>query len=216
MHGTGPIGIGSGGFLGGGQLGYNWQFQHFLVVGIEADIQGSTASYSNNVRGSLSGVPQFPDETFGGVLAASRGTDYIGTVRGRLGWLVTPSVLVFGTGGLAYGGVKASTSISQVDQLTYSVAIAGAANYSDTRTSWTAGGGVEWLFWPNWSVKAEYLYYDLGSVSYQVTPLVARNSLQENVFNSFPQSSTRFNGNIVRAGLNYHFNWSLPALGVVQ
>jgi outer membrane immunogenic protein len=62
------------------------------------------------------------------------------------------------------------------------------------------------MFLPNWSVKVEYLYYHLGSVTYQNGPLVSSVPLFTNV----SQSTARFNGNIVRAGLNYHFNW-LPA-----
>ena len=82
----------------------------------------------------------------------------------------------------------------------------GASAFSDTRVGWTAGAGLEWMFMPNWSAKVEYLYYDLGTVnSAFFIPAV------DNVtgFQAFfaGQSRARFNGNIVRAGVNYHFNW---------
>ena len=87
-------------------------------------------------------------------------------------------VFVYGTGGFAYGGVSG-----------------GFSNSSNTRTGWTAGGGVEWLFIPNWSAKVEYLYYDLGSKNYSV------------IGGTLPAVSAKakMDGSIVRAGLNYKF-----------
>jgi outer membrane immunogenic protein len=134
--------------------------------------------------------------------------DYFGTVRGRIGVLATPTLLVYGTGGLAYGGIHSSTLIGQ--------AIAGApavpniysafGSVSNTRVGWTAGGGVEWLFLPNWSIKLEYLYYDLGSVTYGLSPLQNFNSAGTLFTSGASVSRARFTGNIARAGLNYHFN----------
>jgi outer membrane immunogenic protein len=87
-----------------------------------------------------------------------------------------------------------------------------AGAYSDTRAGWTAGGGVEWMFAPNWSAKVEYLYYDLGSATYALTPLVNANCGSAGAcYGSFAQSSVRFDGHIVRGGVNYHFNWGDPA-----
>ncbi len=88
-------------------------------------------------------------------------------------------------------------------------------NYSNTQVGWTAGGGLEWMFWPNWSAKVEYLYYDLGSVTQSFAlPVV----LQLHAAISYTDASlfagqvrARINGNVVRAGLNYHFNWGAPA-----
>jgi len=62
---------------------------------------------------------------------------------------------------------------------------------------------------PNWSLKVEYLYYDIGSVSYALSPLVDNSLVTGTALSTaFARSSTRFNGNIVRAGINYHFNWT--------
>ncbi len=205
----------NGGFIGGGQVGYNYQFGPSFVAGIEADIQGVAGSTgSATFTASLPSANGLPPTPILETADVSRRVDYLGTVRGRLGWLVTPTFLVYGTGGLGYGGVNATTSIVQVEENA-----AGAlspnpyfstGSLNNTRVGWTAGGGVEWMFLPNWSLKVEYLYYDLGSVSYALSPLTTTVT-GVGVFNTaFPQSSTRFNGNIVRAGLNYHFNW-LPA-----
>ncbi|MBM3654705.1 MAG: porin family protein, partial [Alphaproteobacteria bacterium] len=108
-----PVGNNSG-FIGGGQIGYNWQFYNSFVAGIEADIQGIAGSNStaNFASGAINPVfgPDEPILQFG---RASRSLDYIGTVRGRLGWLFMPTLLAYGTGGLAYGGVTANVSIMQ-------------------------------------------------------------------------------------------------------
>jgi outer membrane immunogenic protein len=191
-----PVGQ-SGGFIGGGQIGYNWQFSNNFVAGIEADIQG--VAHSGNSGSAATAF--FPVVT---TLSSTKTLDYLGTVRGRLGYLVTPTLLAYGTGGLAYGGVSSNTSIQQFG-LTNGFVGLGAGNFSDTRVGWTAGGGVEWMFWPNWSAKAEYLYYDLGSVTYAGSLNVGP------IGYAIPLSTARFNGHIVRAGVNYHFNWGAPA-----
>ncbi|MEF3365862.1 outer membrane beta-barrel protein [Methylocystis sp. 9N] len=200
----------SDGFIGGGQIGYNWQFYNSFVAGVEADIQGIAAS-SN--RGATSGA--FPVSGFAPITAvsfnqASASLDYLGTVRGRLGWLFTPTLLAYGTGGLAYGGVQTNTNIVQAFANQTAVpGFFGATSFSDTRVGWTAGGGLEWMFWPSWSAKVEYLYYDLGSVTQNFT-LPSVNNAGTLFFFNAGQARTRFNGNIVRAGLNYHFNWGAP------
>ena len=198
--GSGIVSTNSDGFIGGGQIGYNYQFANAFVAGIEADIQGVAGS--NNAATSVSGVAGFSS-----TLSASRSLDYLGTVRGRIGYLITPSLLVYGTGGLAYGQANLTTSVLQVA----GAATVGtsAGTFSDTRVGWTAGGGVEWLFLPKWSAKVEYLYYDLGSVTTNSTLAFP------GVVVGATQSSARFNGHVVRAGVNYHFNLFSPAAAPV-
>lgn len=187
------------GFIGGGQIGYNWQFANW-VAGVEADIQGIASNSSTSSRsGSLVPVG-FPGELIVSTATASKSIDYLGTVRGRIGTLVTPTFLAYATGGLAYGGVSASTNIVQENR-PFAPAFSSSGHFSDTRVGWTVGGGVEWMFAPNWSAKAEYLFYDLGSVTYADSPL----SFGAN-YTNVPHSTTRFDGNIVRVGVNYHFN----------
>jgi outer membrane immunogenic protein len=190
----------NGGFIGGGQIGYNWEFWGGrLVAGVEADIQG--IARGNNTTNFTTaavvvGVPVISNT------ALARSVDYIGTVRGRLGWLFTPTLLVYGTGGLAYGGVTTNTSMFQAGTNGFSGF--GATSFSDTRVGWTAGGGLEWMFMPRWSAKVEYLYYDLGNVS---TSGALTSTFFPIATYGITQQTTRFNGNIVRAGVNYHFNW---------
>ena len=122
---------------------------------------------------------------------ANEKLEWFGTVRGRLG-IAFDRVLIYGTGGLAYGHVK-------VDQ--NSVSVGGGpflfpSSASVTKTGWTAGGGIECAFAGKWSTKIEGLYYDLGWISSAGS---AANGFM--VGKNFD-----VRGGIVRAGLNYRFN----------
>ncbi len=195
----------NGGFAGGGQIGYNYQFAPSWVAGVEADIQ-AIASSTNNAQFASAANGSIPGTAIFETANVSRRIDYLGTARGRFGFLMTRTFLIYGTGGLAYGGVNASTNITETPSGAPTAFSSGSLH--GTRAGWTAGGGAEWLFLPRWSVKAEYLYYSLGSTSYGLSPLITGNAAAPVLISAFPHSSTRFNGNIVRAGLNYHFNWA--------
>ena len=159
----------NGGVVGGGQIGYNYQFSNSFVVGLETDFQGT----SLGGHGGGNGNTLFPF-----LSNAGPQLPWFGTVRPRLGFLVTPTLLVYGTGGFAYGEVNFPN-----------------LGFSNVRTGWTAGGGLEWMFIPNWSAKLEYLFVDLSSGG--TTGLFG-----------FQFGSHRHPEiNVVRAGLNYHFNW---------
>jgi outer membrane immunogenic protein len=223
---TRSIGAGIGGFIGGGQIGYNYQLVQRFVVGFEADIQGIAGASANGQSSSIvplqgSHPPAYyqPGELFGTVVKASKNINYLGTVRGRIGFLPTQNLLVYLTGGLSYGGVSSQSSILQVNNdlqfsggnqsyALYSPTW-GKASYSNSLTGWTAGGGAEWMFSQNWSAKGEYLYYDLGAVGYSMTPLTTTSGSNPGIWSLvIPKASTRFNGNIIRAGVNYHFNFA--------
>lgn len=97
----------SGGF-GGGQIGYNWQFDPKWVVGIEADVQGADIRGSSTIvgaivttRGGGAGAP-------GNFVTSSEKVDAFGTIRARFGGLITPETLIYATGGAAWGNVKYS------------------------------------------------------------------------------------------------------------
>lgn len=121
-------------------------------------------------------------------------TDVLGTVRGRLGYAVDKT-LFYATGGLAYGHVKSSFSI-----LPAVVGAPALAAGEDTwKVGWTVGGGIEHMFAPSWSVKAEYLYYDLGNSTLPYLT-VAGGPLESGTM------SYKNTGYLIRAGLNYHFN----------
>jgi len=222
---TGTQSANTGGFIGGGQIGYNYQFYNNFVAGIEADIQGVAGAHATSNRfGSVDALSSvgFPGNFATVDTTVHQALDYLGTVRGRLGWAITPTLLIYGDGGLAYGGVSSETGIfGQNIGVNLGLCCGNPSFFSNggistTRVGWTAGGGVEWMFLPNWSAKVEYLYYNLGSASYSAgfaTALAAGGVIPVGtpIYGLASQSSTHFNGNIVRAGINYHFNWGAPA-----
>jgi len=211
-----------GRFIGGAQIGYNWQFGR-AVAGFEADIDGlarrTETSSLNNTVGPFNFAGN--GEVINSTITNTRTTlNYLGTVRGRLGFLATPSFLLYATGGGAYGEGRASTSIMQTNNdcvlhpgncITPNSAPFFSSS-SSTRFGWTAGVGGEWMFAPNWSAKAEYLYYDLGSLTYNAALSTAGLSFQAGgaaVVNV--QSTAKFNGSIARVGVNYHFGGPVVA-----
>ena len=175
-------------FTGGGQLGYNWQMSQF-VLGIEADI-----NYLDRTNANRSFVA--PVGTAYYSARASSDDNYFGTVRGRIGY-AWDRFLVYGTGGLAYGGGLGKSTIS-----TYNAAGVRTATYTngndDTDIGYALGGGVEYAFTNNWSVKAEYLYVNLGSQNrtYVATTGPAGTSFVGKRDNDF---------SVARVGLNYKF-----------
>lgn len=190
---------------GGGQIGYNWQFAPMGVFGIEADLQTSRQKNSNRFTDSFSVQDHADNETF---LDGTIATDYeakiswFGTVRGRLGY-ASNGVLLYGTGGLAYGevglsGTSASTvttSGAGVGGPPFTTVTAKGFAASAVNLGWTAGAGIEGALANNWTWKAKYLHMDLGSLS--VTGTAATGA-------TFTASS-KFTDDIVRLGLNYRF-----------
>jgi outer membrane immunogenic protein len=182
------------GFIGGGQVGYNVQLGKLWVVGLEADIQGKTGTSSGSVAAgqTVVGTPVTSVQT------VSAKTDWLGTVRGRFGILLTPTWLVYFTGGLAYGDNSANSTLAQSAAGFFG---SGAGSISTTRIGGTFGAGLEWMFARNWSAKAEYLFYDLGTTNFSY---VARAGFLTPVYQTVT-NSVHFEGNIARVGVNYHF-----------
>jgi outer membrane immunogenic protein len=193
------------GFIGGGEFGYNHQLGQF-VLGVEADVSGADIKGSASAAQSV-GVVGFPN-TVNVAAAASEKLDFFATLRARLGFLVTPSLLAYGTGGFAFGHVSATTAFAEAvggpGPCGCGPAVAVATSSSATLPGWTAGGGLEWMFAPQWSLKGEYLYYDLGTMSYAQT-ITQTDSLGRNFFGAGVSSNVHVKGNIARAGVNFHF-----------
>jgi outer membrane immunogenic protein len=201
----------AGGFTGGFEAGYNYQFESNVVVGFETDIENLSGRGSGSVTQV---VTRGLGSSYTSTVAVSDHLNYLGTVRGRVGFLPTssflptPSLLAYLTGGLAYGGASSSAAITGGETPnTGSSNIAGAGTYSGTRIGFTFGGGFEWMLNRNWTVKAEYLHYDLGSATYSngtmtafLTPLPGPVA-----FRDMSTSSAAFSGDLVRAGVNYKF-----------
>jgi opacity protein-like surface antigen len=175
------LGVGQSGWLGGLQAGYNWQSGH-LVAGVEADI--SAAGIGGRASGSYAFRPVFlvgDFDNYTGTVTVTQDIDYLGTLRGRLGY-ASHNWLFYTTGGLAWAHVKARLDSSHV-RLTNNFpipglpgALDGHASASGYNLGYAVGGGGEWAFAPHWSFKAEYLYLNLGrqlSLSIPATSLAA-------------------------------------------
>jgi outer membrane immunogenic protein len=150
------------GFIGGGQAGFNWQAGP-AVLGLEADFQGANQTNSATI----------------GPFSTSEKITYFGTVRGRVG-IAFDRWLPYFTAGWGQGGWSTTASLAGV----------GAVNATSTHDFWTVGGGIEYAFWGNASVKLEYLYLDTGTITTAFPPLAL---------------SSRIQDNIVRGGINYRF-----------
>ncbi len=194
-------------FIGGGQAGFNWQFGAF-VAGVEADVQGLAN------RQAISATlfnPAPPPANFGaavfGTASVTRGLDYLGTVRGRFG-VAFDRAVIYATGGLAYGRTDLTYSGRIFFPVAPTVFLAGASTNNRTSIGYTLGGGVEYALWNNWSIKGEYLYYDLGRHS---TVIGGTYTNFAPATGGFSTASVRENGHVLRAGVNYRFNWGVPA-----
>jgi outer membrane immunogenic protein len=150
-----------------------------------------TTTTTTNPCAPLANCPTTTTSTTTAALTNEEKLPWVGTLRARIGILPSQKWLVYATGGLAYGEVQSSGSVT--------VGGTTASGSSDSvRAGWTAGGGVEAALWGAWSVKVEYLYVDLGHVSDTYTGTGIFTPVMTN---------SHVTDNIVRAGLNYHFNW---------
>ncbi|BAT60480.1 hypothetical protein GJW-30_1_03024 [Variibacter gotjawalensis] len=186
----GTVGMNPNGFTGGVQMGYNMQAGNW-VYGIEADIAYTDFHETRTITttGLAPGLAPNLQNTFRQEL------EYLGTVRGRLGysWGAT---LLYVTGGFAYGGVNNSASFTGAN----GAVVQFDGGRDRIRTGYTVGGGVEQALAANWSVKLEYLYYDLGRENVNVA-LVPGSGGAATGYNSRFDNS----GHIVRAGINWRF-----------
>jgi outer membrane immunogenic protein len=180
------------GFTGGGQAGYNWQTGAF-VLGVEGDINYTDVrSVGSITRGPVPGL------SLGYTVSESSKSDWLATARARAG-VTAGNALFYVTGGLAV----ADYNFTQTG-LFPNCPCATTATISKTKVGWTVGAGVEYAINAAWSVKAEYLYVDIGSESF------ADNL---GAF-GLPQASfthdVRLTENIGRVGLNYR--WGGPVV----
>jgi outer membrane immunogenic protein len=166
--------------LVGGTFGCNYQFSQFVVVGVEDDISWT------GLQGTASDLKPF-NTTF----SHSVSSTWLDTLRARAGVVFGGGGFLYATGGAAFAGIQDSA------------AGAGAVVSSTTNvTGWTVGGGVEFMPWLNWSLKVEYLFVQFPTIA--------------DAFNTFPPVgnfvgvNTHLSENIIRAGINWHFNWPAP------
>jgi outer membrane immunogenic protein len=204
---NGSIGSSNSGFIGGGQAGYNWQTGSF-VLGVETDFDGTTASKSFNSVGNPFG-PGTIITTSGGSIVnlsgdslnvnASARLSWLGTTRARVGFVATPDnrLMIYGTGGVAYGGGSGHLSIFDNTS-----GLFWQGQPSSSRVGWTIGGGVEYAITNNITIKGEYLYYNLGSSNFNVG---GNSTVLADFPGTFVNAKYTYDGSIIRAGVNYKF-----------
>jgi outer membrane immunogenic protein len=187
----------SGGFLGGVTAGYNIQ-TGIVVWGVEADFDG----VGNQHTSSVAPTPALAFPTL--TTRTNTQTDWLATVRGRLGVTVFPDTLIFGTGGLAVGRIAESTSIipSGAGSTCATDLFCSIGSATSVRSGWTAGGGIEHMFAAHLTAKIEYLYYNLGSMNYIATEQAPFTGL---VGAPDVDVHTSLTAQMVRAGINYKF-----------
>jgi outer membrane immunogenic protein len=153
------------GFIGGMQLGYNWQINQILY-GIEGDFDGSS------LQSKATSMAISPVAIGAQALSAaySAETDWIATIRGRLGLIAwDPRLLFYATGGLAFAETHFTTTLAQTSSpgLIFVDTPTGASG-SQQHTGWTVGVGAEWAVRSDWSISAEYRHVDLGAGTFNV------------------------------------------------
>lgn len=180
--------------FGGVQVGYNWQLPDRWIVGLETDISASTHSETNGqlvVPGLGGGVNN---------INVVRGFDWFGTMRARAGYLYSPAMLVYATGGVAYGHMRNDLNQSFVF---FPAGVPNqnfAANAASTGAGWTVGGGIELAIDRKWSMKLEYQYLAFND-SLTTVNVVTGAKVNAAYFGQLPDSSAH----TVQVGLNYHF-----------
>jgi outer membrane immunogenic protein len=194
------------GAAAGAQFGYNWQFDRSWLVGLETDIDWT------HIDGSTSTFFKFGG-AFPGAFTASSKLEWLGTVRGRFGYVWNDRLLIFGSGGLAYGDTRLTGSIVNNFGAPLLLSVGGspicannsicyAVDQSRTSVGWAAGGGLEYAAWNNVTFKIEYLYVNLGNDTVTLGPTTA--------ISGGPTGSATYKfsdniANILRAGFNLKF-----------
>lgn len=204
LGGTGPFSLTAEpeGAFGGLQIGYNWQFNRW-VLGLEADVSFGSVKDSAS-RSFLQLTDDLPGNggdsvEITGTATLERKIEMFGTVRGRLGFAMTDTMLLYGTGGLAWANVKSSLSIGNI-----ALSGGGAINFkpsqfthslsdSSTEVGYAVGGGLDWMLTNNLWLRGEYLFLGFGDAGSQLT---------------IPGATTTdrsLSVHIARVGLNYRF-----------
>jgi outer membrane immunogenic protein len=194
-------------------LGFNWQVAPQWLVGVEAD--WGWADQTTTLGGML--YPLQIPANLGSFLFTGNANDsfavrttWDASVRARVGFLATPSVLVYATGGAAWLHVE-STSTCNTVAAQAAFCFAGAFSpvvitESQTKLGWTVGGGIEAMFWRNWLARAEYRYADFGTISNTDTRTAPGGFAEVVAYDLRVRTHTAL------FGLAYKFDWAAPVV----
>ncbi|MGY8636564.1 hypothetical protein RAD15_29240 [Bradyrhizobium sp. 14AA] len=195
-------GVKSKGWAAGGHMGHNWQYGR-VVTGLEIDLSAADIKGDSNTL--------FADFGGGGsgTISISEKVKYLGTARGRLGWMPVDSVLLYGTAGLAWERVESAAISTQVSALG---TVTSTSNVPADHFGWVAGAGAEMMLGSSsWIGRVEYLHYDFGHV-------FAEQSFSVSGAPPFSLASTsgRQTIDLVRAGVSYKFGPDVAVASAAQ
>ena len=140
---------------GGAHAGYNWAVAQNWVAGIEADFSWT----DNSASGTAPALFLLTGQVLPGGFAWDRDLNWLASVRGRIGYLITPPVLLYFTGGIAWSDIDYSASLTEEGVGSW------VAAFNETKAGYVLGGGLEWMLSRNWLLRGEYLYYRFDGTS---------------------------------------------------
>ena len=163
------------GVVGGVQGGYNWQWSPNWVVGVEGDFDATS------MKASAAASTNFAS------FSASSDVEWLASLRGRVGYLWWPNLMLYGTAGVAFADIR--------DRATFNSALLSAAVESNkSRSGFVVGAGAEYAWSPQWTVRAEYLFYEFNGRTETLGTIVPVNVHWDNI-----------GINVIRLGANYKF-----------
>lgn len=196
---TGTFTQNPSGVIGGAHVGYNLQYNEWLVFGLEGSVDGTSLSHTatvsvNDVTGATPGI----------ITSTAQG-NVQGSIRGRLG-IAWDRALIYATGGVAFAGYN--TTI--VDTTGFFTGVPGPnTTFSNTRAGWTVGGGIEYAITDNWWVRAEYRYSNFGHTT--DFPFPGELPFDD----SYVFLQHHLTENQVQVGFSYRFGWTAPSPAAV-
>lgn len=203
-----PTSVGGSGGLAGVEGGCNLQSRQW-VVGVEADFDWGHIAGSSTTSGNSGALINYKESTATGLYTSVDDTGtaneqvsigWLSTVRARGGFAIEQNLLLYGTGGLAVGGVKTQGAVTTSSPFGFfNPGWSGAS--SAVRVGGVIGGGLEWAIYDRWTLKGEYLWYDLGNASHQLNCTPATCAIADDA--TLGSVSTSISGSVVRVGLNY-------------
>src|SRR5262245_41659283 len=188
------------GFTGGGQIGCDYQFAGAWVIGIRNMFNGTTGGKDFTINAG--------DPIFNGATVNVK-TQWFDALTGRIGYAWTPTWLLYGQGGVVWANVKAEITSGGLGFCNLGGVNCDFGSASKTRTGWTAGGGVEWMFARGWSAFLEGNYYDFGDKD----RTIFTNQFGAGGCDFGCSFSTRATAATVLVGVNWRWGGKAPGFG---
>jgi outer membrane immunogenic protein len=178
------------GYFGGGQIGYDYRIDR-MVLGVETDLQGGQLNFSAQQLAPPTGAGAGLPNSF---ISTSDKMDWFGTLRGRVGAVITPNLLTYVTAGAALGHLTLSADAGAFGIINY------PASISSVKLGWTAGAGEEFALGDRWTARFEYLYVKFSGDDATASSTAGFNGGYQEVYHW-----SDVHEHLLRASLNYKF-----------